>query len=98
MLGGGEVFKEYSPNRPLELAAVANEKYTEAFDMHKLGDTTIAEDCQVFLSWFWCWFCSSYQDSISLQSLAAPYALAGSYSKEFACFWFVFLVSNSMMS
>ena len=49
MLGGGEVFKEYSPNRPMVLAAVADDKYAEAFDMHKLGDTTIAEDCQVCL-------------------------------------------------
>lgn len=47
MLGGGNVFKEYTPTQPLALASVPDEAYSEAFENNKLGNTSIAEDCQV---------------------------------------------------
>jgi len=47
MLGGGEIFKKYTPVQTLQLASIPDEKYVEAFDANTLGDTSLASDCQV---------------------------------------------------
>eukprot|EP00873_Tetraselmis_striata_P025681 jgi/Tetstr1/445945/TSEL_033574.t1 len=45
-LGGGDVFKEFTPANPISLGSIPDEKFLEAFDKYVVGDTPLALDLQ----------------------------------------------------
>jgi hypothetical protein len=46
-LGGGDVFKDFTPKDPISLGSISDDKFMEAFDKYAIGDTSLALDLQV---------------------------------------------------